>query len=110
MATDGIGTQIRKRRQVLGMTQDELAAELHVSRSTVTSWESGKHFPLRYLGAIEHVLGVSLTGVPDAGQLADPKERELWDTLTSLGLSQAQHEQLLAAYRRTRDAAGHEAM
>lgn len=61
MAADpAIGTRIKKRRQVLDMTQQDLADALGVSKSTVANWESGKHFPLRYLGKVEDVLGVSL--------------------------------------------------
>ena len=56
-----MGARIKKRRQVLGMTQSDLAVKLHVAKSTVANWERGHHFPLRYLGAIEHVLGVDLT-------------------------------------------------
>lgn len=62
MGAAAIGTTIRKRRQVLGMTQQQLADQLGVSKSTVANWEIGKHFPLRYLGAIEEALGVSLDG------------------------------------------------
>lgn len=67
MDTDtAIGTKIKKRRQVLRLTQQELAATLGVSKSTVANWERGKHFPLRYLGAVESVLGISLDGEPPA--------------------------------------------
>lgn len=62
MATDSIGTTIRKRRQELGMTQQALAERLSVDRASIGNWESGRHFPLRYLGALESVLGISLTG------------------------------------------------
>ena len=61
MATDTpIGTRISKRRHVLGITQRDLAARLGVSPSTVANWETGKHFPRRYLGKVEDVLGISL--------------------------------------------------
>ena len=63
MAADpAIGTKIRKRRQELGLTQKQLADIVKVDESSVISWESGKHFPLRYLGKIEDVLGISLDG------------------------------------------------
>lgn len=52
-----LGTRIRKRRQVLHLTQEDLAARLSVSKSTVANWERGKHFPQRYLGAVEAILG-----------------------------------------------------
>ena len=72
MATDPpIGTKIARRRQVLGMTQQDLAAELNVSKSTVANWETGKHFPRRYLGRVEAVLGISLDGRPEAEPISD---------------------------------------
>ncbi len=40
-----IGNQIRERRQRLGLSQDELAQKLYVSRITVSHWETGKTLP-----------------------------------------------------------------
>ena len=66
MVTDPrIGTRIARRRHVLGWTQQQLADALSVSKSTVAAWESGKHFPLRKLGAVEDVLGISLDAEPE---------------------------------------------
>ncbi|MGH3833359.1 MAG: helix-turn-helix transcriptional regulator, partial [Pseudonocardiaceae bacterium] len=36
-------------RKAAGYTQEGLAAELHVDRSTVIRWEAGDHAPLPYL-------------------------------------------------------------
>jgi DNA-binding XRE family transcriptional regulator len=36
-------------RKAAGHTQESLAAELHVDRSTVIRWEAGEHAPLPYL-------------------------------------------------------------
>ena len=57
-----IGKAIRRARQRQRLTQDALAAKLGVSNASVVNWESGKHFPLRHLGAIEEALGISLEG------------------------------------------------
>ena len=79
MAGSRIGAVIRKRRQVLGMTQDELAARVGVSKSAVGNWERGKHFPLRYLGAVEAVLGIDLDGdQPPAAELVPAGDWERW--------------------------------
>lgn len=36
-----IGEQIKKRRQELNMTQEDLAQKLNVARSTISNWEIG---------------------------------------------------------------------
>lgn len=36
---------LKERRIKLGLTQQEVAEELHVARQTVSSWETGKNFP-----------------------------------------------------------------
>lgn len=43
------------------MRQHELAEAVGVSKSTVANWESGRHFPLRFLGKVEEVLGIDLS-------------------------------------------------
>lgn len=64
------------------MTQDRLAAMLGVSKSTVANWESGKHFPLRYMGALEDVLGTSLdNGAPPEPRIS-AELRRMVDGLT----------------------------
>lgn len=82
MATgDPIGTRIAKRRQMLGLTQSQLAALVGASKTSVAKWESGAHYPQRKLGALEHALGMNLTGGGDAvfhPDLADPAEALIW--------------------------------
>ena len=58
-----LGDLIRRRRQALGLTQQELADAVKVHVSSVISWEAGEHYPKRKLGAIERVLG-SLSDKP----------------------------------------------
>jgi transcriptional regulator with XRE-family HTH domain len=73
MAASPVGLRIKKRRQVLRLTQADLAARLGVAKSTVANWETGKHYPARYLGVIEEALGVSLTDEPEP----DPRLAEI---------------------------------
>ena len=68
-----VGSRIKKRRQQLDMTQQQLADALGVAKSTVANWESGTHFPLRKLGAVETVLGVTL----DGEETEPPRRREV---------------------------------
>lgn len=56
-----IGAQIKKRRQELNMTQEMLAKELHVGRTTVSNWEIGRNYPdLQLIVSISNVLSISL--------------------------------------------------
>lgn len=40
-----IGTRISRLREQAGMTQSDLAKRIHISRSSVQSWECGANFP-----------------------------------------------------------------
>ena len=73
-----MGLRIRKRRQELGLTQQQLADRLKVAESSVNAWETGKHEPKRKLGAIEAVLGVDLTSEREAFPFATPDEAAIW--------------------------------
>jgi transcriptional regulator with XRE-family HTH domain len=65
MADAPMGKRIRLRRQALKLTQQELADRLGVNRATVSMWERGRQLPQRTEGAIEAVLGISLSGDRD---------------------------------------------
>jgi transcriptional regulator with XRE-family HTH domain len=53
-----VGARIRKRRQVLGWEQRELAERVGVHVNSVQKWEAGTHYPGRKLGKLEQVLGI----------------------------------------------------
>jgi len=72
-----IGTRIARRRHVLGLTQQQLADRVGVSKSTVANWERGKHFPLRYLGKVEAVLGIQLDPPPEQARIVPPALRKM---------------------------------
>lgn len=63
-------------RKAAGYTQEQLAAVLHVERSTVLRWEAGRHAPVPYLWPkLAHVLGISrdqLTALLADGNLTYP--------------------------------------
>lgn len=40
-----IGTQIKKYRNHMGISQEELAEKVYVSRQTISNWETGKNYP-----------------------------------------------------------------
>lgn len=45
MVKMSVGKRIRELRQAFGMTQAQLAERVHVSRSSVQSWENGMTYP-----------------------------------------------------------------
>jgi transcriptional regulator with XRE-family HTH domain len=71
-----IGTKIRRARERRRWTQQQLAEALVVSRNTVDAWENDRAYPKSSIGAIEEVLGISLT---DDGQadIISPRLRKI---------------------------------
>ena len=41
-----IGKQIKKYRSEMGLSQDELAERIFVSRQTISNWGNGKNYPV----------------------------------------------------------------
>jgi transcriptional regulator with XRE-family HTH domain len=91
-ADPALGHRIERRRQVLGMTQEELARRVGVNRASIGNWESGRHFPKRYIGKLEEILGITLAGgplpQPDSGggaPLSDEARKALMEEYVRLG-------------------------
>ncbi|MBO4678899.1 MAG: helix-turn-helix transcriptional regulator [Lachnospiraceae bacterium] len=54
-------TQIKKFRTEAGMSQDEFADKIYVSRQTVSNWETGKNYPdINSLILMSETFGVSV--------------------------------------------------
>jgi transcriptional regulator with XRE-family HTH domain len=64
-AAPHVGARIRRARKLLGLTQQELASKIGVSRNTVDAWENERAYPRRYDVALEEALGISLAGEPE---------------------------------------------
>lgn len=59
-----VGTHIKRLRGAKRMTQEELAAQLHVTRQAVSAWETGKALPdVEMLERIAAALGSDVTEV-----------------------------------------------
>lgn len=59
-----VGTHIKRLRGAKHMTQEELAAQLHVTRQAVSAWETGKALPdVEMLERIAAALGSDVTEV-----------------------------------------------
>ena len=55
-----LGIKVAEKRKSLGMTQIEFAENMHVTRQTVSRWESGTAMPdIDKIGEIADILGVS---------------------------------------------------
>lgn len=56
-----IGAQIKKHRGELGLTQDDLARTIYVSRQTISSWETDKTYPdVQSLLLLSNLFGVTV--------------------------------------------------
>lgn len=74
MATEPpLGTRIKRARERKRWTQKRLADALEVDRKTVDNWENGRTSPRSSIGAIEDVLGISLSGEPEPEPDIDPE-------------------------------------
>lgn len=70
-----IGKQIKKYRNEIGISQDELAEKIFVSRQTISSWENSKSYPdLRSLLLLGSLFDVSLDNLIK-GDLEKMKEK-----------------------------------
>ena len=62
-----LGNLIRQKRQARGLSQEQLAQQLEVSRQAVAKWESGKGFP-----SAERLLYLAqVLDIPAEGRCAD---------------------------------------
>ncbi|MBN2504723.1 MAG: helix-turn-helix transcriptional regulator [Bacilli bacterium] len=69
---DIIGKKIVEKRRQKGMTQDELAAALYVTRQAVSKWEMGKSLPsVEVLQAMTTLFDVSIDYILDGSDLKD---------------------------------------
>ena len=66
--------ELRKQR---GLTQEELAAELFVSRAAISKWESGRGYPsIDSLKAIAGFFGVTVDALLSGNELLTIAEKE----------------------------------
>lgn len=64
-----IGEKIREARKSAGLTQEQMAEKLMVSRQAITKWESDKGIPdINNLKAISSLLNVTIDYLVDNGQ------------------------------------------
>ena len=73
-----LGGEIQRRRKLLGLSQEDLAQRMNVSRQSVTKWETGQSAPdLDRLIQLGEVLGASLDDLllpPGSAPASDPPQ------------------------------------
>lgn len=86
-----IGNQIRERRQRLGLSQDELAQRLYVSRITVSHWETSKTLPdVQSMLLLANLFGTTIDemvrgDVDEMRQMVEKNEQRTRAFTTALG-------------------------
>lgn len=77
--------QLRKQR---GLTQEELAEMLYVSRTAISKWESGRGYPsIDSLKAISKLFAISIDDLLSSGELmsiAETDQKEKTETMRDL--------------------------
>lgn len=77
---DTFGSRLREARELVGLSQDLVAAELEVSKGSLSAWENDKHFPQLetfqqlcrlYRASADHLL-FGYTGVADRDAVGTP--------------------------------------
>jgi transcriptional regulator with XRE-family HTH domain len=81
-----IGSKISRARERLRWTQQQLADALDVDRKTVDNWENDRTYPRNRIGALEEVLGISLTdeGAPSSRESLREQIRRIEDLAREL--------------------------
>lgn len=70
-----LGKQIKKYRSEHGLSQDELADKIYVTRQTISNWENDRNYPdVRSLVMLSTVFGISLDTLVK-GDLEEMKEQ-----------------------------------
>lgn len=95
------GKFIRESRRDRGLTQKQLAEQLHVSDKAVSKWENGAGFPdIKILEPLAQCLGVSLLELMQSDKNEAPEidrkeaEQIVADTIAQSNEEQAQHQRM----------------
>jgi transcriptional regulator with XRE-family HTH domain len=87
LSTEGVAVRIREARRALGLTQDELARRVGVSRSAIAQWETDRTGQVRAnLARVAAVLGVSIGYLITGGSESGLINVETADERALLGL------------------------
>ena len=72
-----LGNRIREERDKHGMSQEDLASNIYVSRQTVSNWETGKTYPdVQSLLLLSNLFGVTIDSLVKGDEVEMAKEIE----------------------------------
>src|SRR5699024_4222391 len=93
------GERLKKEREKRGWSQTFLAEKIHVSRQSVSKWETGKNYPsIEVIIDLSDLFGMTIDEllrsdeeltekvIQDSKQLAHPKWKAFFDSLFLLGV------------------------
>lgn len=87
-----IATKLKENRKQTGFTQEEIAQKLHVSRQTVSNWETGKSIPDIYnLVELSNIYDISLDNLVKEDEIVmkrikkDDKDKKVIDKGITVG-------------------------
>ncbi|SHF98540.1 helix-turn-helix domain-containing protein [Ornithinibacillus halophilus] len=91
--------RLKREREKQGWSQTELAEKIHVSRQSVSKWETGKNFPnIEVIIHLSDLFGITIDEllrsdeelkekvIEDSKQLAYPKWKVFFDSVFLLGV------------------------
>lgn len=91
--------RLKREREKKGWSQTELAEKIHVSRQSVSKWETGKNYPsIEVIIDLSDLFGITIDEllrsdeelkekvIQDSKQLAYPKWKVLFDSVFLLGV------------------------
>lgn len=103
---DTFGTRLRTARESVGLSQDDAALELGVSKSSLSAWENDKHFPqletfiqlcALYRASADEIISAS-RGVHERGSSYAPLSPEHLRVVEILGNLPQRQRRLVAAF------------
>ena len=84
---NNIGKNIKKWRSEKGITQDQLAEKLHVTRQAVSNWETGKTQPdLETLSALAECFEISVEELIYGKESQEKESKVIIEKTTSSGI------------------------
>ena len=84
------GEKLRESRKTAGLSQEELAEKLNVSRQAITKWETGAGIPdIGNLMTISNLFGIALDDFISEEKLAKPAKIRLYESTTEYDIDGA---------------------